>query len=177
MQADGMKPVAERRGYKNVVDALIRVSREEGIGALWKGLSPNICRGIAMNVGMMAFYDQAKETVGAIVNDPDLSRPLLATKLGSAAVAGFMCAFLSLPFDMAKSRLQDMKITGGKPPYSGVADFMRKFIAKEGVPALWTGFSAYYFRCAPHAMTILLVREEVYKMYDALTGREVAGLL
>jgi len=178
MQADGMKPAAERRGYKNVVDAVIRVSSEEGPAKLWSGLTPNIYRGISMNVGMMAFYDQAKEIVGNMVNDPDLSRPLLVTKLGSAAVAGFMCAFLSLPFDMIKSRLQDMKpLKDGTMPYKGVGDCMRKLIAAEGVPALWTGFSAYYFRCAPHAMTILLVREEIYKMYDSMTGREVAGLL
>merc|ERR1712216_346585 len=172
MQADGMKPVAERRNYKNVVDALIRVTRQEGVTQLWAGLAPNIMRGISMNVGMMAFYDEAKEKVGKLVGDPDLSRPLMATKLGSAAVAGFMCAFLSLPFDMAKSRLQDMKpdkVTGQKP-YSGVVDFLRKFVAKEGVPKLWTGFGAYYFRCAPHAMTILLVREEIYKAYDTITG-------
>ena len=67
--------------------------------------------------------------------------------------------------------------TGGEVAYRGVFDFMRKFIAKEGVAALWTGFGAYYFRCAPHAMTILLVREEIYKLYDAMTGREVAGML
>jgi solute carrier family 25 oxoglutarate transporter 11 len=178
MQADGMKPAAERRGYKNVVDALIRVSSEEGPRTLWSGLAPNIYRGISMNVGMMAFYDQAKETVGHMVNDPDPSRPLMITKMGSAAVAGFMCAFLSLPFDMIKSRLQDMKpLKDGSMPYKGVGDCMRKLIAAEGVTSLWTGFSAYYFRCAPHAMTILLVREEIYKMYDSMTGREVAGLL
>ena len=30
---------------------------------MYKGLAPNILRGMAMNVGMMACYDQAKETV------------------------------------------------------------------------------------------------------------------
>lgn len=31
MTADGRLPLAEKRGYKNVFDALIRISREEGI--------------------------------------------------------------------------------------------------------------------------------------------------
>ena len=58
----------------------------------------------------------------------------------------------------------------GKVPYAGVGDFMKKFVAKEGIPALWTGFGAYYFRCAPHAMIILMVREEVIKIYDSTFG-------
>ena len=31
MQSDSMLPSKERRGYKNVFDALIRMSKEEGI--------------------------------------------------------------------------------------------------------------------------------------------------
>jgi len=66
MQADSMKETAMRRNYKNVIDALIRVSSEEGFGKLYAGLAPNILRGMAMNVGMMACYDQAKESVMAM---------------------------------------------------------------------------------------------------------------
>ena len=58
MQADSMKPEAQRRGYTNVFDALVRVAREEGPKKLYSGLIPNMCRGVAMNVGMMACYDQ-----------------------------------------------------------------------------------------------------------------------
>lgn len=60
MQADSMKPVDKRRGYKNVFDAVIRVAREEGFLKLYSGLVPNVMRGMAMNAGMMACYDQVK---------------------------------------------------------------------------------------------------------------------
>jgi hypothetical protein len=56
-----MKPLAERRGYKNVFDALWRVATEEGPAKLYSGLLPNILRGMSMNVGMLACFDQAKE--------------------------------------------------------------------------------------------------------------------
>ena len=58
MQGDSMKPRDKRRGYKNVFDALIRVFREEGLHKLYSGLAPNILRGMSMNVGMLACYDQ-----------------------------------------------------------------------------------------------------------------------
>jgi len=166
MQNDSSLPQAERRGYTNVFNALARISSEEGIGNLWRGLAPNILRGMSMNVGMMACYDQAKGMMVALNKDPNPDSPSLKTKLGSAAVAGFCCAFMSLPFDMIKSRLQNMKPDSkGVMPYNGVMDCGSKILTKEGPLAFWRGFSAYYFRCAPHAMIILLSIEQVTQMY------------
>lgn len=36
MTADGKLPPAERRGYKNVFNALVRIVNEEGTATLWK---------------------------------------------------------------------------------------------------------------------------------------------
>ena len=40
VQADTTKPVAERYGYKGVGDALTRIVKEEGFGALYRGYPP-----------------------------------------------------------------------------------------------------------------------------------------
>jgi solute carrier family 25 (mitochondrial oxoglutarate transporter), member 11 len=40
-------------------------------------------------------------------------------------------------------------------------------LRKEGPLAFWTGFGAYYARCAPHAMIILLTVDEVTKVYKS----------
>ena len=169
MQADSMKDEALRRNYKNVIDALMRVSREEGMGSLYAGLAPNILRGMAMNVGMMACYDQAKETVMTITGDKDPKNPSLPTKLMSSCIAGFTAAGFSLPFDLMKSRLQDMKPDAkGKLPYTGLLDCAGKILTREGPLAFWTGFGAYYARCAPHAMAILLTIETVTSMYRSV---------
>jgi len=87
LQSDSMAPVAERKNYKNVFDALTRTVKEEGAGALYKGLAPNILRGMSMNVGMLACYDQAKEVVAKLLGDPMTDGPTLPTKLGSSCVA------------------------------------------------------------------------------------------
>lgn len=87
LQSDSMAPVAERKNYKNVFDALTRTVKEEGVGALYKGLAPNILRGMSMNVGMMACYDQAKEVVGKLLGDPMTNGPGLTTQIGASAVA------------------------------------------------------------------------------------------
>lgn len=61
MQADNQLPLAERRNYKNVVDAFVRITREEGTFGLWRGATPTIIRAIALNLAMLASYDEVKE--------------------------------------------------------------------------------------------------------------------
>ena len=170
MQADSMKPLELRRNYKNVFDAIGRIFTEEGPKRLYAGLAPNVLRGMSMNVGMLACYDQAKDFIAVhVTKDADIKKPSVVTNLLSSAVAGFTSAAFSLPFDMLKSRMQDMKPDAkGQMPYSGLADCTLSIFRKEGILAFWTGFPAYYGRCAPHAMIILLTIEQVNKVYTRL---------
>jgi solute carrier family 25 oxoglutarate transporter 11 len=62
-QTDSMLPAAERRNYKGVFDALRRIVKEEGVKTLWRGSVTNMVRAVAMNVGMLATYDEAKERI------------------------------------------------------------------------------------------------------------------
>lgn len=61
MQADGTLPPEQRRNYKGVGDAFVRIVREEGIGGLFRGCSPTVVRAMALNTGMFATNEQAKE--------------------------------------------------------------------------------------------------------------------
>jgi len=78
---------------------------------------------------------------------------------------GFCAAAFSLPFDMIKSRLQS-----GGHGYTGVLHAGSQIMLKEGPLAFWTGFGAYYGRCAPHAMIILLSTEKITQMYRTIFG-------
>jgi solute carrier family 25 oxoglutarate transporter 11 len=109
MQADSMKPIDSRRNYKHVFDAIARILREEGPGKLYSGLVPNIMRGVAVNVGMLACYDQAKEVIAEHITKEDPNgTPSLQTQMTASCVAGFTAASFSLPFDLLKSRLRKL---------------------------------------------------------------------
>lgn len=164
MQADGLRPVEERRGYKNCFVALYRITREEGLMTLWRGCLPMIFRAMSMNFGMLASYDLSKQFF-----DEKLGKGLGANLMASA-VSGFCCAFTSLPFDLMKTRLMNMSpdpVTK-EMPYKNLWDCFVKIFKKEGVFAYWRGFWTYYLRCAPHAMIILLVNEAVIPGYERL---------
>lgn len=61
VQANSMLPIAERRNYGNAFGALSTIAKEEGVLALWKGCGPTIVRAMALNMGMLASYDQSAE--------------------------------------------------------------------------------------------------------------------
>ena len=95
--------------------------------------------------------------------------PKLTTKIGSSAVAGFTAALFSLPFDLIKSRLMAQKPdVNGKLPYSGISDCAIKIFKSDGPKGFFAGFSAYYGRCAPHAMIILLSIESITQGYKKI---------
>mmetsp|Transcript_4696 Transcript_4696/g.6473 ORF Transcript_4696/g.6473 Transcript_4696/m.6473 type:complete len:309 (+) Transcript_4696:143-1069(+) len=172
LQSDSMAPAAERKNYKNVMDALTRTVREEGPAALYKGLAPNVLRGMSMNVGQLACYDQAKEMVAKLLNDPMTNGPAFTTQVGASLVAGFTAAAFSMPFDLIKSRLMAQKPDpiSGKMPYSGVVDCAASILKSDGPLGLFSGFSAYYGRCAPHAMIVLLCTESITSGYRKAWG-------
>lgn len=147
-QADATLPVEERRNYRHVFDAFGRIIKEEGALALFTGLGPTVARAIAMNVGMLSTFDQAKESLESWKGE----KGLLSTRLQASAIAGCVCSVMSLPFDNVKTKLQKMKATNGVYPYAGVVDCLKQTVAREGVTGLWVGLPTYYFRVAPHAM-------------------------
>jgi solute carrier family 25 oxoglutarate transporter 11 len=147
MQSDGLKPLAERKNYKSVIDALGSIARSEGVGALWAGAAPTVVRAMALNFGQLAFFSEAKAQLKARTN-----WSANAQTLSASAIAGFFASFFSLPFDFVKTRLQKQsRSADGKLPYNGMADCFAKVAKQEGIMRFYRGFGTYYVRIAPHA--------------------------
>ncbi|KAK3292554.1 mitochondrial carrier domain-containing protein [Chaetomium fimeti] len=155
MQSDGLKPLAERKNYKSVIDALGSIAKSEGVGALWAGAAPTVVRAMALNFGQLAFFSEAK---AQLKTRTDWSAN--GVTLSASAIAGFFASFFSLPFDFVKTRLQKQsKGPDGKFPYNGMADCFAKVAKQEGVMRFYRGFGTYYVRIAPHAMVTLIVAD------------------
>ncbi|KAK2761752.1 putative mitochondrial 2-oxoglutarate/malate carrier protein [Arachnomyces sp. PD_36] len=156
MQSDGLKPKEQRANYRSVVDALTRITKAEGVTALWAGAFPTVVRAMALNMGQLTFFAESKSQLQAHTNLSTRSRTFAAS-----AIAGFFASFLSLPFDFVKTRLQkqlkDPKT--GELPYKGLFDCARKVVRDEGWLRFYRGFGTYYIRIAPHAMITLLVAD------------------
>jgi len=62
-QVDSQLPTAEQRGYKNAGDAMMKIVKAEGMGGLFVGAGPTAVRAMALNMGMLASNDVAKEAI------------------------------------------------------------------------------------------------------------------
>jgi len=156
MQSDGMKPRAQRANYTSVVDALHRISRSEGVLALWQGSNPTIIRAMATNFGQLAFFSESKARL-AKTRLSEQNRTFAAS-----AIAGFFAAFFSLPFDFLKTRLQR-----GGGSYSGMLDCAVKVARGEGVLRFYRGFGTYFARIAPHSIITLIIADHLKAVWMA----------
>ncbi|KAL4785216.1 mitochondrial carrier domain-containing protein [Aspergillus varians] len=156
MQSDGLKPVEARANYRSVVDALFRISKVEGVTALWAGAAPTVVRAMSLNLGQLAFFAESKAQLKART-----SLSANTQTFAASAIAGFFASFLSLPFDFVKTRLQKQQKdpNTGRLPYKGMFDCARKVVQEEGWLRFYRGFGTYYVRIAPHAMVTLIVAD------------------
>ncbi|KAI5669780.1 hypothetical protein M9H77_19633 [Catharanthus roseus] len=162
MQADGRLPVAQRRNYKSVVDAITQMSKNEGITSLWRGSSLTVNRAMLVTASQLASYDQFKE----MILEKGLMKDGLGTHVVASFSAGFVAAVASNPVDVIKTRVMNMKVeAGAAPPYSGALDCAMKTIKAEGPMALYKGFIPTISRQGPFTIVLFVTLEQVRKIF------------
>ncbi|KAL8574781.1 hypothetical protein ACOMHN_035324 [Nucella lapillus] len=161
MTSDGRLPADERRGYKNVLDALFRIVKEEGVVTLWRGCIPTVGRAMVVNAAQLASYSQAKQ----MLINTGYFRDGLFLHFVASMISGLITTAASMPVDIAKTRIQNMKMIDGKPEYSGALDVLGKVVRKEGFFSLWKGFTPYYARLGPHTVLTFIFLEQMNKAY------------
>lgn len=163
MYSDGAATASQRRGYRNIGDALIRIGREEGLLGLWRGATPTIVRSMVVNCVQLGVYDQAKEMYSGL--GFSIFQDGIPLHLVASTSSGFCYSVVTLPIDSAKTRLQNQRRgPDGSFRYRNLGQAIVKVARDEGVMSLWKGFSPYFSRCAGHTVMMFLVLEQVKKV-------------
>lgn len=158
MQADGRLPIADRRNYRGVADALVQMVRGEGLGSLWRGSALTVNRAMIVTASQLATYDQAKEAILARKVLPDG----LPTHVAASFAAGLVAAVASNPVDVVKTRVMNMRVEkGAAPPYVGAIDCAVKTVKAEGPMALYKGFIPTVSRQGPFTIILFVTLEQV----------------
>jgi len=161
MTSDGRLPLEQRRNYKNVFEALYRITKEEGVLTMWRGCSPTIVRAVILNAAQLAGYSKSKE----LLFSTGYFSESIQTHFLASLSSGFFATAVSIPVDMVKTRIQTMKIIDGKPQYSGPLNVLSQTIATEGVFSLWKGFTPYFLRLGPHTILTFIFFEQMTKYF------------
>ncbi|EPQ31439.1 uncharacterized protein PFL1_00774 [Pseudozyma flocculosa PF-1] len=159
MCSDLNLPKEARYGYRNCIDGVIRIARDESAQTLFKGLGPNIVRSVALNVSQLGSYDMFKSLLQATNVLPD--GPVLQT--AATFCAGTLCTTVCTPIDVVKSRVQNMKkgATGG-----GVATVIRDAIRKDGPTVFFRGWTPAWLRLQPQTTLLFLFFEQFKALVD-----------
>lgn len=161
MQADSTLPAEQRRNYTGVMNAMSRIVKEDGVGGLFRGAGPTVVRAMALNMGMLASNDQAKE----MIEDMGFTKGGQAAVLGGATIAGFFASVCSLPFDFIKTRMQRMSPNpDGTMPYKSAVDCAMQTLRNEGPLKFYTGFPTFFIRIAPHVVLTLVFADALPKI-------------
>lgn len=157
---------AKRRGYTSSVDCVVRVAREEGVGALYTGAAPTILRAAFLNSSLLAITSQLKPEIATRMGWEETDvRSLFSATL----VASYFSTLCSQPFDVIKSRIQQ----AAAGTYAGTIDCARQSITAEGPSVLWRGFTPAFVKLAPFSILSLTLLEKLTAFY---TGGRASAL-
>ncbi|GLU11489.1 hypothetical protein SLE2022_282300 [Rubroshorea leprosula] len=155
LQAEGKLAAGIPRRYYGTLDAYYSIVRQEGLGALWTGLGPNIARNAIVNAAELASYDQVKQTILQIPGFTDNILTHLLAGLG----AGFFAVCIGSPIDVVKSRMM------GDSTYKNTIDCFAKTLKNEGFLAFYKGFLPNFSRLGTWNVIMFLTLEQAKKFF------------
>lgn len=136
MQQDRANPLEKRRNYKNAIDGLIRMGREEGFHSLFRGMWPNTLRAALMTASQLATYDQFKAYLLLV---PFFSDGLL-THFTASLLSGLVATTICSPVDVIKTRVM------ASHDSHGIVHLLTDITRNEGVRWMFRGWVPSFMR-------------------------------
>jgi len=126
--------------YKGMMDVFVRVPKEEGFGALWRGNLANVIRYFPTQALNFAFKDTYKKMFPKYNPSTDFWK-FFATMLASGGLAGATSLTFVYPLDFARTRLAaDVGKSATDRQFTGLIDCLSKIHKSDGTKGLYQGF-------------------------------------
>ena len=135
-----------------MVGMLSSMVKHEGVGVLWRGVSPAMWRQVLCGGVGVGLYPVVR---GSLV--PEGGELQLYHRIIAGSTTGSFAQFLAQPLDVIKVRLQaDAKLvaSGAKPQYRGMVDTAAKIWATEGASGFFLGLAPSLFRAAAQYVNV-----------------------
>uniref|UniRef100_A0ABM5EVD3 Solute carrier family 25 member 43 isoform X2 n=1 Tax=Pogona vitticeps TaxID=103695 RepID=A0ABM5EVD3_9SAUR len=132
--------------YKGILHALYMIYHQEGVAALYRGVSLSVLGAIPFSTGSFLVYTHLDKIWG----DHSLRFTPVQNFINGCLAAG-VAQTLSFPFETVKRKMQAqspcLPHSGGVDVhFEGVVDCFKQTIKTKGVLALWNGLTANLLR-------------------------------
>mmetsp|Transcript_13811 Transcript_13811/g.15895 ORF Transcript_13811/g.15895 Transcript_13811/m.15895 type:complete len:306 (-) Transcript_13811:270-1187(-) len=147
--------------YKGIADVFIRVPKEEGFSAFWRGNLANVIRYFPTQALNFAFKDTYKKYLCPF-NPKTEFWWFFAGNLASGGAAGATSLMFVYPLDFARTRLA-ADVGKGKEDrqFNGLVDCLQKILKSDGPAGLYRGFGV-------SVLGIIAYRGAYFGGYDTL---------
>ena len=155
------KAAAEPVKYKNAVHACYTIVKEEGFGALYRGVSLTAARQATNQGANFTVYSKIKEFLQKY-HQTDVLPSWETSCIG--LISGAIGPFSNAPLDTIKTRLQRDKSHSADKTTSGWGKIMKvgsQLLKEEGFAALYKGITPRVMRVAPGQAVTFTVYEFV----------------
>lgn len=153
----------KHRKYTNVLQTAATIVKEEGFGALYKGVVPTMMRQGCNQAANFSAYQFFK---GKILKWEGGKKELEHWQsLVLGGISGGFGPMVNNPLDVVKTRMQKQVVTPGKTPkYTGLVQSCVVIAKEEGYPALWKGIT-------PRLLRIMPGQAITFMTYEAVSSR------
>lgn len=144
--------------YRNAAHALYTVVKEEGVGALYRGVSLTALRQGTNQAVNFTAYSELKSILQNRQLDPNVALPSWQTA-GIGLISGAMGPMCNAPIDTIKTRLQKTPAQPGETAVGRIVNIGNLMWRQEGVRAFWMGITPRVMRVAPGQAVTFAVYE------------------
>ncbi|KAM3718339.1 ADP/ATP translocase [Dirofilaria immitis] len=158
---DAQQTIAVERRYKGIIDVLIRVPREQGLTALWRGNLANVIRYFPTQALNFAFKDTFKKMFMEGLDKKKQFWRFFAGNLAAGGAAGAASMCFVYPLDFARTRLAADIGKGESREFKGLTDCIVKVAKSDGIVGLYRGFLV-------SVQGIIIYRAAYFGMFDTV---------
>lgn len=136
--------------YKGIIDALVRIPKEQGFVAYWRGNGVNCIRIIPNSAIKFATFDHFKRLTfpGGEDKYKNNYNEFLLRKLACGGLSGVATIVPIYPLDLARTRLTaDVRSTR---MYKGLFDCLKQTFHNEGFIGMYKGLGVSVFGIIPY---------------------------
>lgn len=165
--ADATNP---RPKYRNALHALISIVREEGIGAIYRGVGLTAARQASNQGTNFTAYTLLRRKLNELQPQYGGDLPGWQTSL-VGLTSGALGPFSNAPLDVIKTRVQR---EGRRKGESGITQGMRiarDLVKHEGASSLWRGITPRVMRVAPGQAVTFTVYERMKTILESATQK------
>jgi len=158
------KQIEAGKEYKGIIDCFVRIPKEQGFAAFWRGNLANVIRYFPTQALNFAFKDVYKQIFLGGVDQKTQFWRYFVGNLGSGGAAGATSLCFVYPLDYARTRLgADVGKGAADRQYNGLVDCIKKTLKTDGAIGLYRGFSV-------SVQGIIIYRAAYFGCYDTARG-------